>query len=221
LVESVGNFLPLASEKGVRLTLKCPEGLPKVLVDKFRISEVLSNLIGNAIAYTKPRGEIEVASELAGGEVVTHVKDTGQGIPEAALPKLFTKFFRVSGILEQGSKGTGLGLYIAKAIVGMHQGKIWVASKMGVGSTFSFTVPTVESEIKRSLPEKAESPILVGQPVGGKDTPLPSPVSKDEGAVSSLGPKVENTSGPPNNLENETKKPKRFFRKNSSIKSKA
>ncbi len=79
--------------------------------------------------------------EKIGNELITHIQDTGQGIPKEALPNIFTKFFRVSGILEQGSKGTGLGLYIAKSVIQLHKGKIWVNSEFGKGSTFSFSLP--------------------------------------------------------------------------------
>ena len=115
--------------------------LPEVLVDKFRISEVLSNLLANALTYTKPGGKVEVTSWPENDNVVTSIKDTGEGIPESAIPRLFTKFFLVSGVLEQGSKGTGLRLYISKSIIDMHEGKIWVKSKLGVGSTFTFSLP--------------------------------------------------------------------------------
>ena len=77
--------------------------------------------------------------------VITHITDTGQGIPTEAQNHLFEKFFRVSGILEQGSKGTGLGLYISKEIIELHHGEIWVESKEGSGSTFSFSIPTIHN----------------------------------------------------------------------------
>ncbi len=142
LSESFANFEPQAHERQVKFTLIKPtKPLPYVLVDKFRISEVASNLIGNALNYTPSGGSVEVSTEVLDDQVVTHVKDTGPGIPEQALPKLFTKFFRVSGVLEQGSKGTGLGLYISKSIVDMHKGRIWVESQIGKGSVFSFSVP--------------------------------------------------------------------------------
>lgn len=140
--EAYNNFLPQAKERKLTFTnIKPKEKLPLVLVDKFRISEVISNLIANAQNYTPAGGSVEVSTELKDNQVLTHVKDSGQGIPEAAISKLFTKFFRVSGVLEQGSKGTGLGLYISKSIVDMHKGRIWVESKIGQGSVFSFSVP--------------------------------------------------------------------------------
>lgn len=150
LQETFNNFIPIVKEKNIKFKLNCPEDLPKVMVDKFRISEVLSNLLANAINYTTPGRSVTVSAEKGDNEIITHVKDTGQGIPESALPKLFSKFFRVSGVLEQGSKGTGLGLYISKAIIDMHKGRIWVKSKLGVGSTFSFTVPMYKEEKKQT-----------------------------------------------------------------------
>jgi signal transduction histidine kinase len=140
--EAYNNFQTQAKERKVSLTYNKPkEKLPLVLVDKFRISEVISNLISNALNYTPAGGAVEVNLEHKGDEVITSVTDSGQGIPAQAIPKLFTKFFRVSGVLEQGSKGTGLGLYISKSIVDMHKGRIWVESEIGKGSKFSFTVP--------------------------------------------------------------------------------
>jgi signal transduction histidine kinase len=152
--EIFNNFTNLAQEKNVTLSLKTEEDLPSVMVDKFRISEVVSNLIANALQYTKPSGTVEVTTKKDKEGVLTQVRDTGQGIPASAIPKLFTKFFRVSGVLEQGSKGTGLGLYISKAIIDMHQGKIWVESELGKGSTFSFIVPLA----KEGTEPKAASP---------------------------------------------------------------
>lgn len=154
--EAFKNFLPQAEERQVSLKYVAPkERFPLVLVDRFRISEVISNLLGNALNYTPSGGAVEISLELNKNEVITHVKDTGPGIPESALPKLFTKFFRVSGVLEQGSKGTGLGLYISKAVVDMHKGRIWVESTLGKGSSFSFSVPISQQQ---SLLNKTKSP---------------------------------------------------------------
>ena len=145
--EVIDNFHDQAHQKEVKLNyVESKKKLPKIFIDRFRMSEVISNLVANAITYTDPGGSVEVATEEKNSEVITQVKDTGQGIPEEALPKLFTKFFRVSGVLEQGSKGTGLGLYISKAIVEMHKGKIWAKSSLGKGSTFFFALPVNASE---------------------------------------------------------------------------
>lgn len=150
--EILNEIKDQAFDKKIQIKLFEPkEKLPLINVDRFRINEVLTNLLTNAITYTPSDGEIVVSIEKKDGSIITHIKDTGQGIPKEALPHLFTKFFRVSGKLEQGSKGTGLGLYITKSIVNMHGGKIWVDSALGVGSTFSFSIPIKPFELVKSL----------------------------------------------------------------------
>lgn len=133
-----------AEQKQISMTVTISaQALPMVSADEFRIEEVITNLLQNAINYTDTGGSIHISFTLEDARVVTHIADTGQGIPKDAIPKLFTKFFRVSGALEQGAKGTGLGLYITKAIVEKHGGTIWVDSEQGRGSTFSFSLPLV------------------------------------------------------------------------------
>jgi len=141
--QTIEQFMERAKEKNIALGFKKDDSpLPKVLIDKLRMGEVLNNLLSNAIAYTKDGGKITVWTERKDDLVVTHVQDTGEGIPKESLPHLFTKFFRISGRLEQTTKGTGLGLYISKEIIQMHHGEIWAESEAGVGSTFSFSLPT-------------------------------------------------------------------------------
>jgi PAS domain S-box-containing protein len=127
-------------------TLNMSEHLPLVMADPFRIGQVYINLISNAINYTKEGGTITVTITDKNGTIETSVQDNGEGIPQEAIPRLFTKFFRVSGSLEQGSKGTGLGLYITRSIVELHKGKIWAESTLGKGSTFTFTLPAATPE---------------------------------------------------------------------------
>lgn len=142
--ETFATLKDRASEKNIEYKFIEPSpALPPVMADKLRITEVLTNLLANAISYTSPGGTVTISFEYFNNEVITHITDTGEGIPPEALPHLFTKFFRVSGKLAQGSKGTGLGLYISRAIVEMHKGKIWVKSTLGKGSTFSFSLPVV------------------------------------------------------------------------------
>lgn len=134
------EIIDQAKDKKIQLNFIKPDQLILVQADKSRINEVLMNLLANAINYTPSEGKITIWVEKVGQEVITHIQDTGEGIPKEALPHLFTKFFRVSGVLEQGSKGTGLGLYITKSIVQLHKGRIWVQSTLGKGSTFSFSL---------------------------------------------------------------------------------
>ena len=145
-----------AKEQGLKLTLKRTQELPLGLIDKERYVEILYNLIGNAIKYTS-QGSITVNVEFNEyksidnldtnndcGYIWVSVVDTGQGIAPEDLSRLFKKFSK----LEQGSfvktaetGGTGLGLYITKGLVELHGGSVWVNSKVGQGSTFTFSVP--------------------------------------------------------------------------------
>lgn len=146
--QSVDTFHERAADKKITLTFSPPaEMVPKVLVDTVRVTEVLDNLLSNAITYTKANGTISVSLEQKDNYLITHITDTGEGIPPAAIPNLFKKFFRVSGKLEQGSKGNGLGLYISKSIIDMHKGTIWVNSTLNEGSTFSFSLPIITENL--------------------------------------------------------------------------
>jgi signal transduction histidine kinase len=137
----VDNLRQTAETKQQKIEFNHPHELPVVLADSFRIGQVLANLIANAINYTQEGGQLTVNVEKKDGFLEISVSDNGPGIAPEPLKKLFTKFFRVSGALEQGSKGTGLGLFISKSIITMHKGKIWVESEVGKGSRFAFTLP--------------------------------------------------------------------------------
>ncbi len=139
----VQSFNSLAAERKVKLTFMPIDTSTKVMVDAIMIGEVISNLLDNAIRYTHSGGSVLVFLEATDKFIITHIKDDGQGIPQESVQHLFNKFYRVSGVLEQGSKGTGLGLYISKEIVKLHGGDIWVESELGKGSVFSFSVPRV------------------------------------------------------------------------------
>lgn len=143
LVEKiVGDFAPRAEEKRIQIVFKKPkQKLPFVFVDILRIAEVLANLLNNALNYTDQEGKVTITISEKNNFLVTEVNDTGIGIADKAIPYLFQKFYRVNENIESGQGGTGLGLYISKAIVLRHGGRIWVKSKVGQGSSFYFTVP--------------------------------------------------------------------------------
>ena len=142
--ETLVNFSKMAKEKGLELKIVEPsKKLPKVCADRERIREVLENLLSNAVKFTE-EGRVIVSFEKAKAEVVVAVADTGVGIPTEAIEKLFTKFFRVGQAPTTESEGTGLGLYIAKSLVELHGGKIWVESQVGQGSAFYFSIPFKE-----------------------------------------------------------------------------
>jgi signal transduction histidine kinase len=134
-----------AKEKNISLEFVEPtQQIPNIKADKLRINEVLTNLIANAINYTPTQGKVSVWIDQKDKNVLTHIQDTGPGIAPELQHHLFNKFYRVGTSLTQGTKGTGLGLYISKAIVDMLKGQIWVESELGKGSTFSFSIPIYE-----------------------------------------------------------------------------
>jgi signal transduction histidine kinase len=141
IIRSAANTLALrAKVRGITLEFSIASGLPTVGVDRVSIYEVISNLVDNAIKYSSNGKRIRIDTRLnQEGLVETTVQDWGVGIPTAIVPNLFTKFYRNHRNKSQIG-GTGLGLYLSKAIVGAHGGNIWVRSKDGQGSTFGFTV---------------------------------------------------------------------------------
>jgi signal transduction histidine kinase len=128
----------IATSKAIRLDLRVPESEMLVLVDRERIFQVLSNLLENAIKFTPRGGQVMLAVERAGDLAAFSVSDTGPGICVEDLPRVFDRFWKSD---QRGTKGTGLGLYIAKGIVEAHGGRISVDSQLGSGATFRFTLP--------------------------------------------------------------------------------
>ncbi len=102
---------------------------------------MLANLISNAIKFSHPETEITLSSAAGAGEIVISVADQGQGIPENELPLLFSDFGKTSAKPTAGERSTGLGLAIVKRIVEAHGGRVWAASRLAAGSTFSFSLP--------------------------------------------------------------------------------
>ncbi len=135
-------------KKGVTLRTDIPGDLPAVLADSTRVHLILGNLLGNALRYTHAGGEVCIAAEPRDQHVRFQVTDTGTGIPVEYLPRVFERFFRVP---EPGHPaGAGLGLAIVKEIVLAHGGEVGVESKVGEGSTFSFTLRAAPAEAKRA-----------------------------------------------------------------------
>jgi len=120
---------------------KIPANLPKILGSQVRLTQALGNLISNAIKYTPEEGKITISAIEDDGYVFVQVKDTGIGIPAADLPYIFDKFYRVKNEDTDGIPGSGLGLSLVKSIIEKHQGRIWVESQRGMGSTFMVLLP--------------------------------------------------------------------------------
>lgn len=140
----------LAGNTAVRLELELPRDLPRINVDRVRIQQVVLNLLANACRFTE-KGQIQVAAGVVDGEIVVTVRDTGPGIPADELPRIFDEFHHTTaGSVERlGGSGSGLGLAIAKRFVQMHGGRIWVESRLGLGTTFSFSLPLTAKHVSR------------------------------------------------------------------------
>jgi signal transduction histidine kinase len=125
------------------LDLAVPDGPVLVTADEDRLGQVLSNLVTNAFKYSPPERAVRVTLAVGDAEATVTVRDEGPGIPEEALPHVFERFYRVPGIqVRAGSYvGLGVGLYLSKAIVEQHHGRIWLDSTVGEGSAFSFALP--------------------------------------------------------------------------------
>lgn len=128
-------------EKKIELTTSFEKNLPQIPTDKNLTKIVFQNIISNAIEYTPEHGKIAVAIKKEGENMVFSVADSGIGIPASAQSKIFEKLFRADNAIETRTDGTGLGLYVVKAIVDQGGGKIWFTSKEGEGTTFYVTIP--------------------------------------------------------------------------------
>ncbi|MEI8232107.1 MAG: PAS domain-containing sensor histidine kinase, partial [bacterium] len=142
LADIVKDQGDLAKKKSITCSILPTNKIGMIMADKFRLTQVITNLLNNAIKFTPEHGSIEIAVKLLNNELVITIKDTGIGISPENLGKLFVPFFQIEGSVERRYRGTGLGLAICKGIVEAHGGMIWVKSDgLGKGSTFGFSLP--------------------------------------------------------------------------------
>jgi signal transduction histidine kinase len=142
--QAVAMMRPTAAEKQVGLQSALDQVVPLVYADPDRTLEVLINLIDNAIKFTPANGSVAVLASMVETDpaaVYISVSDTGRGIPKDSLPQVFERLYQDPDSVDDSRAGLGLGLFIAKEIVTLHGGRMWVASEPGAGSTFSFTLP--------------------------------------------------------------------------------
>jgi PAS domain S-box-containing protein len=157
LMETIfDHYQVLAKEKNIKLEKKLDENIPYLSFDKFRMEQVMRNYLSNALKFTPPDGKITISSKLRREErengemqmfVDASVTDTGVGISEAELNKVFNKYAQTEAGKDAQLKGTGLGLAICREIVELHKGEVWVKSKLHEGSTFGFTLPINSLEL--------------------------------------------------------------------------
>ena len=162
---AVETFRAVLTQTGRTLDVHVPSHLPPVVADRDRVGQVLINLLSNALKYSPGGGHVEVSASHHGDFVMVSVTDQGLGIGKEDLKRLFTKFYRVDSAMTREIGGTGLGLSICKNIIELLGGEITVKSKLGSGSTFSFTLPVAAVDIVRTPslegPDVVDGTVLV------------------------------------------------------------
>jgi signal transduction histidine kinase len=135
-----------AEERDITLKVDVADSLPTVVGHPVRLGQAVANLIGNAIKYTPPGGQVSVSTQVSEGKLIFQVSDTGPGIPLAKQAGLFGKFYKVGAEATISQEGHGLGLAIVKSVVEAYAGRVWVESTLGKGSTFAFSLPIVNQK---------------------------------------------------------------------------
>ena len=160
-----GMLRPLLLNQSVALVFENTEGLPALYTDEGKVSQILRNLISNGLKFTE-HGEVRTSARMDGGEIIVfEVADTGIGIPEEDLPRIFEEFTQLEHRLQRRVRGTGLGLPLSKRLAELLGGTLSVTSEPGVGSTFSVKIPThyrpLRVEKVNWVPEPGKTPVLV------------------------------------------------------------
>jgi signal transduction histidine kinase len=137
----ISEFQPFAKASNVKIEFRSQKDLPKILTDPSQVSLVIENFLDNATRYIREEGGVKILLEKRGQNLCFEIEDDGVGIPRGDQKYIFQKFFRSENIMRYQTQGSGLGLYISKAIIGRLGGKIGFKSQEGVGSTFWFTLP--------------------------------------------------------------------------------
>jgi two-component system, NtrC family, sensor histidine kinase GlrK len=152
IFRSIDSMQVIASKKGIDLQTYVPDDLPLLLLDERRMQQVLDNLLSNALKFTPEGGRVVMAAQAQRNrdrnarQVKVIISDTGPGIPEEDLEKVFKRFYQSTRETGRNHPGTGLGLAIARHIVEAHEGCIWVESLVGQGSNFMLTLPAGSGE---------------------------------------------------------------------------
>ena len=156
------SLAEIAATRQITIQLELDKGLGLVRADEERITQVVDNLIGNAVKYNRDGGTVWVKAHGEGDVVQMTVRDSGIGIPVEDIPQVFDRFFRSRLGVENGIEGNGLGLTIVHAIIREHHGEIWVESEEGQGTTFTFTLPR-RMQFSEGSDAQGEAPYKAGE----------------------------------------------------------
>ena len=146
LNEIIEDMRPAVEKKNLKFITKIPEDLPNIMGDRHRLSQVLKNLIGNALKFTD-NGHISITAKKEKDHILIAIEDTGIGISKDEIKKIFTKFYQAYSGDDRKNEGVGLGLFICREIIKKHNGEIWAESKLGKGSTFFIKLPYIHKII--------------------------------------------------------------------------
>jgi len=141
--ETIKGLHSLATANNCKISLVIPEKIPAILIDPIKIEQVINNIIINAVKYNRRKGKVKVTAQKKGNKILFICEDTGIGITDRERKKVFDKFYRSEDALVASTVGSGLGLFIAKAIIEKSGGKIWFKSKENEGTVFYFTLPII------------------------------------------------------------------------------
>ncbi len=143
------RFKSFSEASNIKIKLRAEKNIPPVLADSFWTEQIVSNLLDNAVRYTKEEGVVEIKVRMADKKVYFEIHDSGVGIPKEEQKYIFQKFFRSKNVLKYQTQGSGLGLHICKELIGLMEGKIWFKSQEKKGTSFYFTLPIIERRIKK------------------------------------------------------------------------
>ncbi len=150
-----------ADRRGIVLHLDADRAIGCVEGDERKVRQVVFNLLSNAVKFTPEGGQIDIVARLVGADVQVAVRDTGIGVPPEDRTRIFEPFRQSGQAPGQAREGTGLGLALARRFVELHGGRIWLESEVGVGSTFSFTLPRLSLAVSEPVGTPVAGSVLV------------------------------------------------------------
>jgi signal transduction histidine kinase len=175
VADVIDNLRPIAAEKRLEVVFTEFARESEMRGDYGKLEQVIANLLTNAIKFTPPGGRITITMQRDERFLKTSIRDTGIGIPREKRSQIFERFYRIDQESPSKTNGTGLGLYIAKSLIEMHGGRIWVTSEIGKGSEFSFILPALGGDSHGGGPRGGVRPQVKGSGESIAAIPGPDP----------------------------------------------